>query len=376
MEYFWEVADKDYIKINVHCVVSEVPLPNGNTLAVAAIIRDDNGDMLWGVLGVLPGLNEEQAILAAVQAACIHANEKELHKIHIETDNERVYDTLRLQEQILLEEEQLDAYRAFNTLHANNYKVGTTKKSILHVPLHMNSSAEYMARYALENLKVFVETSKPFGNLDFFLQRDMGKVLPHPIYEFLGDGEVIDGPPPPPVKKRRLSPFQNLHFGHSLDFSGSSVFDGFSPFQGLERCVRLAKKQEGWEREKQRKGKGKLLEDYSFNKNGLLSKEAISLLNDQKLSALDSIFRGSEVDMESVVFGGVAVKEILHKALTGSLADLLPLWSISRTELEQASGIVDFIAVYNVMKVMGFGNQEAEFRYNASQPSTSSQHFD
>lgn len=182
-------------------------MPNGNIIGVAAIIQNKKGEMLWGCLGSLTDSNEEQAILIALQDACIHAHKKEWDLVHIETVNRRVYDTLRIQEQILLEEDQVEVYRLFNTLHANTHKVGKSKKCITHVPLHMNATAEYMANYGLEHLKELVEVSKPFGNLDYYLRRDMGNVLPHPILEVvqnMGDGEVIDGPPPLLSRKEKF----------------------------------------------------------------------------------------------------------------------------------------------------------------------------
>lgn len=48
MEYAWTVPIFDYVKINVHCVSREAPLPNGNTNGVGVIIRDSSGSMLWG----------------------------------------------------------------------------------------------------------------------------------------------------------------------------------------------------------------------------------------------------------------------------------------------------------------------------------------
>lgn len=146
MEYIWEVPEKDYIKINVNCVISEVPIPNDNIVGVASIIRNDKGGMLWGALGTLTDSNEEQVIVTTLQATCIHAIRKEWNLVHIETVNRRVYDTLRLQEQIMLDEDKLEVYSLFNTLHANSYKVGKSKKCITHVPLHMNATASHILR--------------------------------------------------------------------------------------------------------------------------------------------------------------------------------------------------------------------------------------
>ena len=116
-------------------------MPNGNTVGVASIIRNDKGGMLWGALGTLTNSNEEQAILTALQAVCIHAVRNEWNLVHLETVNRCVYDTLHLQEEIMLDEDQLEVYSLFNTWHANSYKVGKSRKCITHVSLHMNATA-------------------------------------------------------------------------------------------------------------------------------------------------------------------------------------------------------------------------------------------
>lgn len=158
MKFMWEVPDKDFVKINVYCVISELPMPNGNTMGVASIIRNELGEMLWGCLGPLTALNEEHVLLTALQAACIHANKKEWDLVHIETINHRVFDTLRLQQQILLDDDQLEVYSLFNTLHANSYKVGKSKKCVTHVPLRMNGPVEYMAIYGWRILRSLLKS--------------------------------------------------------------------------------------------------------------------------------------------------------------------------------------------------------------------------
>ena len=310
MEFIWEVPDEGYVKINIHCVLLEVPMPNGNRIGIAAIIRNDKGEMLWGCLGTLPGSSEEQAILSALQSACIHAHKKEWDLVHIETDNHRVYDTLRNQHHILLDEDQVEIYKLFNTLHANTFRVGKSKKCITHVPVNMNATAEYMANYGLENLKELVEISKPFGNLDYFLQRDLGFVLAFPYVEVvqnMGDGEVIDGPAPPPVKKRKLTPSQGVCSGSSLPFRKQLVrLGGLLPdtlhsssfMGGVDGKVLYGKG----------KGKANLEEVPGLNFSGTFSAAAIRLLN-------------SGCDLSSIL---AAPKAVLQNALLEAWAELLP----------------------------------------------------
>ncbi|WOG92845.1 hypothetical protein DCAR_0312122 [Daucus carota subsp. sativus] len=77
--------------------------------------------------------------------------------------------------------------------------------------------------------------------------------------------------------------------------------------------------------------------------------------------------------MESTAFAGIAVKDVLNKAVLGKLAELLPLWSMTKSEMDESSGDGGFMSVYNVMKLMGYGNQDAENKYYASRASTSAQ---
>ena len=105
MEFFWEVPKPEFVKINVHCVVAENQLPNGNINGVGVIIRGAKGEELWKALGTLSALTEEQAIMTALQAACNHAQTKEWDLTHIETVIPRVYDSISLQDHIVLNDD-------------------------------------------------------------------------------------------------------------------------------------------------------------------------------------------------------------------------------------------------------------------------------
>lgn len=61
----------------------------------------------------------------------------------------------------------------------------------------MNATAEYMASYSLQNLTHFVEAPTVFGNLKYFLDRDMGLALSMEIIPDFGRGEVLDDYAPP-----------------------------------------------------------------------------------------------------------------------------------------------------------------------------------
>ncbi|WOG95977.1 hypothetical protein DCAR_0415307 [Daucus carota subsp. sativus] len=225
MEFIWEIPDKGYYKINVHVEIVHDPLNNTTRMSVAAIIRDDKGVKVWGSMGPVSGLTEEQALMAGIQAACIEALKKDWNLIHIETSNLNVFDTLSVQEHIVLREDQVEAYGLFNTVHGNNFREGKNRR-VAWIPDHMNTTAQYMAIYGLSHCSSFSECPGLFGDLKFHLDRDMGLVLPGPVGDLpanFGDGEVIDGPPPPPAVSRKRKRY-DAHYDHmELDVNEAEI---------------------------------------------------------------------------------------------------------------------------------------------------------
>lgn len=53
-----------------------------------------------------------------------------------------------------------------------------------------------------------------------------------------------------------------------------------------------------------------------FYKDGLLSDEAVKILDEGRLRPLSKAFRRSVIDMEEEVFDGIRVKNVLHAAVT------------------------------------------------------------
>ena len=63
MDYLWEPPEGEALKINVHCITSAEPLPNGNTNSVGVVIRNKAGKELWSAAGPMPGKSKLQATL-------------------------------------------------------------------------------------------------------------------------------------------------------------------------------------------------------------------------------------------------------------------------------------------------------------------------
>ncbi|KAL1806764.1 hypothetical protein ACET3Z_029832 [Daucus carota] len=370
MEHIWDVPEPGFVKINVHCEIIQAPLANGNAMSIGALIRDSDSEKLWGIMGPVKDASEEQAIMAAVQAACIHCQKMKWDLTHIETTNRDVFEIIRVQEHIILTEEQLESYRLFNTIHANNYKDGVTDRRISCVPEHMNASAKYMAVYGLNNLTCLVEAPGVFGDLQHYLDRDMGMVLALPNIDILpnfGLGEIEDGPPPAPGKKRKFG-FQFGIDDHSVPLAFASDCPPISLECSYVPRYRYWMNKAGTPQHDNLgpgsiKGKAKLYHDYSFYKDGTLSEHAINLLENGSLVHISDAFAADVIDLEAPVGMGFFVKDILHHAVNDTLSDVVNILKGSDVVLQSFAkdGVDELMHVDQVLLEMGFleGNPPA-----------------
>lgn len=69
----WTLPKKDFIKVNVHGVFYDEPLPNGNTSGIGVVFRDDRGTIIKMYAGTLHiegrRMNEFYAMLYALRKA-------------------------------------------------------------------------------------------------------------------------------------------------------------------------------------------------------------------------------------------------------------------------------------------------------------------
>lgn len=192
MDPSWFPPEEDFVKINVHFNSAEVPNLIGNFNGVGAIVRDGSGSKLWGGAGPMPGMTEVQAIIWAFQVATVECLKLKKHKLHFETDVHEVFLVIRFQDEIVLADEVREAMLMFNSIYTNNFQEDETERIISRIPIEQNRTAEYMARYGMENVGFFAETLGFFGNLEFFLDRDMGLDILFEVMDNMGLGEVID----------------------------------------------------------------------------------------------------------------------------------------------------------------------------------------
>lgn len=322
MEMIWDSPEAGCYKINVHCSVSQLPLANGNTNGVGVVIRDFSGKDLFKASGPMNHLSEEEAILAGIQTACIHAVSKGWDITHIETVHRGVYETIRLQEHILIPENQLEALRLFNTVQANHFVEGSSDRRLSCVPIHMNASATYLADYGMENLSAFAEVKGTVGNLQYYLDRDMGMVigaLGMDMVDNLGLGEVIDPPPPAlpiSLKKRKCPDLLSAEVKLS---SGSPPLDFFedsrTPWFYEEHDVLPQDSSNKFGM----KGKDKLYQEFSFYDNGRMSERAVEVIQSGCLVPFSPTFGNDIIDLEAPVGFGFHAKDVLHHAVQGTL---------------------------------------------------------
>lgn len=196
MDYLWDPPEGEALKINVHCITTAVPLPNGNSNSVGVMVRNKAGQEVWSAAGPMPGKTKLQATLWGIYHGALQCYKLEEWKTHIETDHWGALEAISFQEEVHQQEDIQEVLRLYNTLHSNNFKIGTTEREITRIPVVRNGTAAYLARYGLEHLNHFAETPGSFGEKQFMLDRDMGLLFDeHPPANF-GMGEVIDGEEP------------------------------------------------------------------------------------------------------------------------------------------------------------------------------------
>ncbi|KAL1808096.1 hypothetical protein ACET3Z_025086 [Daucus carota] len=346
MEHLWEIPEENTVKINVFCVVTQHPNVYGNTKSIGTLMRDEDGGKVWGAMGPFNNFTEEQALMAGIQSACIYAQEKNLQITHIETSHLDVFELIRLQEHVPIPEEQLEAFRLFNTVHANHYVEGLTDRRISWVPEHLNAAA-----------------------------RDMGMVIANPEVELLsnlGMGEVVDGSPPPPNRlKRNLSScyayvdeatlgnsaFETDYFKGSADAPKNWVMKSPSWVFDLDAAKIAPFKSAASGSGVQGKGKGKMYEDYAFYDNGNLSRKAVTILDSGSLLHFSDVFGNPILDLEAHVGSGLCAKDILHYAVLDSLSIFEPMLEDKRpflADMMMSWKELELMPVNSVLSSMGF----------------------
>lgn len=112
----------------MHGVFDDIPLANGNTNGIGLVVRDHDGNSLWGIMGPLQGMEGFQYQLWAIHLAMKLAFVKQIPHVRIETDNIQAYNMLVDHDEEVLEAEGLVvAAQQISVLHAEYNKVRSDK---------------------------------------------------------------------------------------------------------------------------------------------------------------------------------------------------------------------------------------------------------
>lgn len=342
------------------------------------LLKDKRGNILWGAASPMPGYSESQALIWAIQVGVVKACKLHEDRTHVEIVNEQVYEILRDRNHIFIVEDLREVIHQFDSFFANYSIEDVTVRRASLVPFELNQTAEYMARYGMDQLSSFVETPGIFGNLQEFLDMDMSHFFPFEILPNFGLGEVIDPPTPPPqVPEDRhspeavlrvpqiellpmdehpfdpllaLFPFEQVQSPqppllpedsvqavfHVLNSDSSFHCNAHPPSGVLARSF-SDKSEVKW------KGKGKVLNTYSFNRDGLLSQEAIETLDSGFLVKWFPCFDNDPIDLDEQICEGVYAKDVLESVVTNSLDSLLIY--INSVTSNNSSGGSDFFSM-------------------------------
>lgn len=77
------------------------------------------------------------------------------------------------------------------------------------------------------------------------------------------------------------------------------------------------------------KGKENILCDFSFNKDEIVSDEAIQLLDNGHLNVFSKSFKNPVLDMDEVIKEGICIKNMLHIIVSGIMHELFDLFPAS-----------------------------------------------
>lgn len=116
MEFIWEAPQDGFVKINVHYVSVEDPLPNGNTNNVAALITNAKGKKLWGLLAQCQTVQRSKQSSRLSRHLASRLSSRNWTYRTLKQLTPQVYETIRLQEEIILDENQDDYYGMFSTI--------------------------------------------------------------------------------------------------------------------------------------------------------------------------------------------------------------------------------------------------------------------
>lgn len=185
-------------------------------------------------------------------------------------------------------------------MFTNNFVEKKTDRRVSFILRSMNTTAEYMAIYGMQNMTQFVKTPGVFGNLQHYLNRDMGLALPMEIAPNYGMGDIIDLTPP----QSPTSEPDEEHIMMDADDvmtqeMGTVINQSQAEVETHHEAV-IAKS----------KGKEKALPNQSFEDGGFHTFQELDNLSRDNLMAYLKEFETIMIDLKKEIMPGIHVRDI------------------------------------------------------------------
>lgn len=95
----WVPPPNGTLKVNVHGVSFDAPMPNGNRNGMGIVLRTSNGNLVNCIAGVIPGLSPLENQLSAVMVGLRRAFIEGVKSVIIETDNMAAFGAVQMAHQ-------------------------------------------------------------------------------------------------------------------------------------------------------------------------------------------------------------------------------------------------------------------------------------
>lgn len=184
----WTLPTIDYIKINVHGIFFDEPLPNGNRFGIGIVFRDDRGTIVRMYAGSLDiqerRLNEFYAMHYALRKAFFD----DFNLLELESDHPGAHWEWRHSRFDGAVPEYEYIIRQLNTRKED-------KNSIIDVSTvgeECNRLAIYLAHHGVSNWDRMVSIEVPFGRVKELWYNDMGLGPVGPQFETIRERDLVD----------------------------------------------------------------------------------------------------------------------------------------------------------------------------------------
>lgn len=87
------------------------------------------------------------------------------NRVHIETTNEEVHQSIQIQEFIFLPPELVEVFKQFNTFYTSNFAEEDMTVRVPLISADLNRTAEYLETYGRDNMDSFAQAPEIYRKL-------------------------------------------------------------------------------------------------------------------------------------------------------------------------------------------------------------------